>query len=515
MVTFACPGRQWLWPVIFLLILPALACAFLDDGDLAGVSEAPLLPAADLPLLPEAPAGSTGTAVTKFETAPCPFQLPANEAVRCGYLHVPENRARPDGPTIRLAVAVIESQGQAARPDPLVYLSGGPGDSALYEVHDWLSSPLRQNRAIILLDQRGTGFSQPGLHCPEMDDMDDPLAGARACRQRLARQGVDLSAYNSAASAADVNDLRHALGYAEWNLLGVSYGSRLALTVMRDYPEGLRAIILDSVYPPVADAYTEQPLHIIRAIDAMLAGCAADRACNNAYPDLAGLFYELLEELNEYPVELEDETLLDGDLLVSQLTEVLYDTGAISLLPYVLSEAYYENYDPLLELLEGGFEEWEEDDTWDQAEDLIESAGAYYSVECYEELPFGDLNQAWALIEGYPAVIGDALFFDLEQLYEMCEIWAVGAAGAVESAAVISDVPTLILVGEYDPVTPPSWGRVAGETLSRHYYFELPRGGHGLTFFDDCMMGLVLAFLDDPLTAPDGSCIAPRPFALP
>jgi pimeloyl-ACP methyl ester carboxylesterase len=504
--------RSRLWLFVALLMLPALACGLFDDEEMAGVAEAPLLPAPNLPLPPE---GSTGTAVTKFEIAPCPFALPAGENVRCGYLHVPENRTRAGGPTIKLAVAVIGSLAQAPRPDPLLYLSGGPGDSALHEIEEWLASPLRERREIILLDQRGTGYSQPGLHCPEMDEMDDALEGARACRRRLVRQGVDVGAYNSAASAADIDDLRRALGYQEWNLLGVSYGSRLALTVMRDYPRGLRAVVLDSVYPPVADAYTEQPLHIIHAIDALLAGCAADRACNNAYPDLADLFYELLADLQEYPVELDDETLLDGDLLVSQLTEALYDTAAISLLPYALYEAYYENYEPLLELLAGEEDEWDDVAEWDEEDNLSESQGAYYAVECYEEIPFGNLDQAWALIASYPAVVSEGLFSDLEQLYIMCDVWDVGAAPALESTAVVSDLPTLILVGEYDPVTPPQWGRTAGQTLSRHYYFEWPRGGHAVAFADDCMMRIVLAFLDNPLAAPDGSCIAPRPFALP
>lgn len=196
----------------------------------------------------------------RFEPSACPIQIPAGARVECGFLAVPENRTRPDSRTIRLAVAILKSRSENPAPDPIVYLAGGPGASALLEkpLGWWLDSPFPDNRDFILFEQRGTRFSEPFLNCPEEDTAAilDPgenngsyLNAALQCRDRLLSQGVDLTAYNSVASAADLEDLRAVLGYAEWNLYGVSYGTRLALSAMRDNPAGIRSVILDSTLP--------------------------------------------------------------------------------------------------------------------------------------------------------------------------------------------------------------------------------------------------------------------------
>lgn len=512
-------SRYRLVLVIALLLLPMLACQFFYDlaeeetdassGEPAGWS------LRNTPAAPP-PASGEDAGPFKFELTDCPFELPAGESVTCGYIHVLEDRRQPAGPVIQLAVAILDSRSPTPQPDPILYLSGGPGDSALADMANWLDSPLRERRTIVLLDQRGTGYSQPHLGCFELEEDEDALAAIGDCYGRLSAQGVNLSAYNSAASAADVYELRLALGYESWNLLGISYGSRLALAVMRDFPAGIRSVILDSVYPPNADAYTEQPLHIVEAIDRLLAGCAADTACAGAYPDLEELFYELLADLEEYPLEFDDGSLLDGWGLIDELTFLLYDTSAIPLIPYALYEAYYENYDPLLDLIDGVWYEEEVDALWlDFDETLYESDGAYYSVECHEAVPFGDLNRAWELLAPFPQELAEWLYYDLEDVHLACERWAVTPADERAAMAVVSEIPALILVGEYDPVTPPAWGRLAGETLPNHFYFELPRGGHAIIDSGDCALSIIQTFLDDPSTQPDGRCLTAIDFFLP
>ena len=211
--------------------------------------------------------------VATFEEAPCPFELPPGhvegEAVECGYLIVPEDRADPDSRDIRLAVAIFRHPDGAPEPDPIIYLEGGPGGSPL-EIRasnfDAYFGPLfAANRDIILFDQRGVGFSEPTLDCPAftelyMDLLDSNVDGEQLTAQEILDRKVeafmacaedlsmvaDLSAYNTVANAADVNDLRLALGYDQVNLYGSSYGTRLALGVMRDFPEGLRSVVLDA-----------------------------------------------------------------------------------------------------------------------------------------------------------------------------------------------------------------------------------------------------------------------------
>ena len=170
---------------------------------------------------------------------------------------------------------------------------------------------------LVFFDQRGTGYSEPSLACPEfidltLDILDDDLSLAQgnqrqlealaACGDRLLQEGIDLTAYNSAENAADVADLRLVLGYEEWNLYGVSYGTRLAQTIVRDHPEGIRSIILDSAYPLAANIQLETAVNADRAFALFFAGCAADPACAVAYPDLEQVFAELVVQLNESPL---------------------------------------------------------------------------------------------------------------------------------------------------------------------------------------------------------------------
>jgi pimeloyl-ACP methyl ester carboxylesterase len=455
-----------------------------------------------------------------FEATACPFDPEEFDQdisdVVCGYLLVPEARSDADSPLLELAVAIIPSLNTDPALDPIIYLSGGPGDSALLELDDWLETPFRETRDIILFDQRGTGFSLPSLNCPEVEELgddDDETAAITACRDRLRDEGVNLAAYNSAASAADVADLRVALGYDAVNLLGISYGTRLALTTMRDYPEGIRSVILDSVYPPEVDAYTEQAANAAHAIQVLLQGCAADPACETAYPDLEPAFYDLVDQLNETPVELlledpesgeTEEFYLDGDTLVSSLVEWLYDTATIPELPFVLDAAIAEDYEPLSTLLadNGVIGEWRR-----QEGDIFDGEGAYNSVECHEEIPFNDLDAAIAAGADYPPQLAAPLLAEVESLFETCDIWQAGTAAAIETAPVQSAIPTLLLVGEYDPVTPPQWGRQAATHLTNSFFFEVRGAGHSLIDAGPCPLGIAVAFIADPTAPPDARCL--------
>lgn len=460
----------------------------------------------------ESPADEMGT----FTEDECPFETTADEGIRCGYLEVQEDRTDEESAMIALAVAIIPSLSDNPQADPILYLSGGPGDSALADPDSWLESSLRDEREIILLDQRGTGFSEPNLNCVELERQEEDQStaeAAEACQKRLEEDGINLAAYNSAASAADVHELRLALGYEEWNLLGISYGTRLALTVMRDFPTGIRSVVLDSVYPPNVDAYTDQPLTNANAIQALLRGCAADSACNEAFPNIEERFYELVAELNESPVELEED-IFSGDNLIDLMVSKLYDTQSIPKLPYAIDEGYYGNFEPLFDLEAGeeGEAEYQresphQDEGDEEEEDFTDSEGQFYSVECHEEVPFGDIDQAEEQVADYPPELTDKLMADLEDLYAVCDIWQAGEAPQRESEAVVSDIPTLLLAGEYDPVTPPTWARLAAERLSSHYLFEIPAGGHSLTDAGDCPLGIIQAFLARPNQAPDGSCV--------
>lgn len=490
--------------LLILLMVPFLASCLPTDGILTreGVGELSL---------------------PYFEEAECPFAVEEDEPIHCGYLLVLENRDAPNGAIVELAVAILESRGENPASEPLLYLSGGPGGGTLVGIDDWLESPLRDDRAIILLDQRGTGYSIPNLACYEENeaDVDERLDAVQDCQDRLVDLGVDLSMYNSAASAKDVRDLRLLLGYDEWNLLGISYGTRLALTIMRDHPQGIRSVILDSVYPPNVDAYTEEPRTSAEAIQALVEGCAADEACNAAYPELPRRLYQVLAALDNEPLLIDGEEYIGSDL-INFLVESLYDTATIPTLPAIIYAAANGDYEPWLALLDEGATEYAGHKTSRQVEAEDEAAlddaqGVFYSVECREELPFGNFDAATDQVADFPAELAEPLLDSLAELYDICEFWGAGTAASVESEPVTSEIPTLLLVGEYDPVTPPAWAQLAAQTLPNSTYVEWPRGGHSIIDAGSCATEIANRFLADPKTVVDISCVAEAqlPFELP
>jgi pimeloyl-ACP methyl ester carboxylesterase len=468
-----------------------------------------------------------------FEEAACAFDLPPGqvegETVDCGYLIVPEDRSDPEGRTIRLAVAIFHPPGGATEPDPILYLSGGPGGSALELLSfafDKFESLLSAKRDLILFDQRGIGLSEPALDCPDMVDLIrdlldseidgqhltdeeatdlilDALAGCRADLSAVA----DLAAYHTAENAADVAGLREALGLEEVNLWAISYGTRLALDVMRDYGEGVRSVVLDSVYPPDKDLYLGAPANADRAFDVLFDGCAADPACNAAFPDLGTVVFDAVVRLNETPAEIEITdpftadtypALLTGDDLLGILFQLLYETDIVPSLPKLIYDASQGNYE-LITLVYGLL----------LVQHEVVSHGMHYSVQCHDELPFSSLEDLEAELAEHPRLT--TLFEDAavgKLGFEICEIWDVGQASAVENESVASDIPALVLAGQYDPVTPPAWGRHAAETLENSFFFEFPGMGHAVGLAHDCPREMLLAFIDDPDAAPDGACIA-------
>ncbi len=298
---------------------------------------------------------------SSFEYTDCPFDIPSDENIECGYLIVPENRQANNGNTIALAVAIFYSWSDSPQPDPIIYLEGGPGGSALTGADLWLDSVFRNDRDIIVFDQRGTGFSEPSLNCVELDE-DEGVEAVLDCQDRLFSEGIDLTAYNSRENAADVNDLQIALGYDQVNLYGVSYGTRLALTVLRDHPEGLRSVILDSVYPPNIDTNYNVAIDTYNLMTLMFDDCESDAVCSSEFPDLENRFYDALDELDENPALVEEPEfgeeieLYSADVL-DLLFEQLQTTELISAIPASLDALANGDYDTYIWLAKQGADE--------------------------------------------------------------------------------------------------------------------------------------------------------------
>jgi len=477
------------------------------------------VPATPVPTPDSTPAPPATTGQPRFEAADCWFEVPDGQTAECGYVSVPEDRDMATGKTLKLAVARFKSARSTPEPDPIVYLEGGPGGSALrsgIEQFNQVYAPLLENRDLILFDQRGTGYSQPALDCPEYKDwvfsvLDQDLSVEESerrgnavlleCRSRLVSQGVNLAAFDSAENAADLDAVRQALGIEQWNLYGISYGTRLALTLMRDFPQGIRSVVIDSVVPLQVDLYTSIPGNAARAMETFFGACASNAGCDRDFPHLEQTFFDLVDRLNEqpatFPITLESgekrDLLLNGDGMLGAMFQYLYITTILPFLPRLIANASDGNY-ALMGYLQGQLLS-QYDDT---------SYGMHFSVQCDEEVPFESAAQLDAAIEQYPEYASLAG----KSIFDLCEAWQAGTSEPVEDQPVSSSLPTLVLAGQMDPITPPEWAQLSAQTLSQSFYFEFPNAGHGASLTGgQCPIDIVLAFFDNPAAEPDITCI--------
>jgi len=463
--------------------------------------------------------------IPEYETVDCPFTVPRGTNVECGCVIVPENRSQPDGNQVKIVFAIYRSESRNPEPDPIVYLAGGPGEHALEAValtFDTKFAPLTANRDLIVFDQRGTGYSEPALECPELiklayEMLDQDLESeesialeneaTRECYERLKEQGINLSSYNSVESAADLNGLRLALGYDEWNLLGISYGTRLALTAMRDHPDGIRSVILNSTVPLQADLYSEMPAAFDRALNVLFDSCANDPETNKAYPNLKKVLFDTIDQLNDSPVAFtvihplsgkSYDVLMSGDDFFNFIMSTLYTTEVIPLVPKVIFDADNGKYGTLALLVGSNLLNME-----------LMSTGMHLSVQCSEELPFSSQEEIASALEDYPD-IRDYLEDSLEESsFTICEYWTGTTPDPNENEPVHSTIPTVIFSGEFDPITPPAWGLLASQTLTNSWFLEFPGLGHDVVVSgNECPLDIALTFYDDPYSEPDRTCLA-------
>jgi pimeloyl-ACP methyl ester carboxylesterase len=486
----------------------------------------PALIVALLLVLLAAPAGPVAAQDTPgaFIPAPCMFEGielgpttldGAALGFECGYVVVPLRHAEPDGATIRLPVAVRRAA--AGAPDPLLLAQGGPGGDA-FKVFSILVQPtgdLSTSRDIVIFNQRGTPYAEPELTCPETDAaLADILAadseeGERlynealaACYDRLLAESIDLSAFNSLENAADVPLIARALGYDEYNFYGVSYGTLLGLHLMRNHPEGLRSVILDSVVPPDVNFLSEIAASEDRVFGEVFAACAADPACAAAYPNLEARFYALVAQYDQLPVDMtltdpetgqSYDTYLDGRGLRSVLYQLLYVPRMAAVLPSVIADIeagdlrYLEAMWPLLVF------------------DQLVAEGMYNSVICAED---ADIDVAAVPLDGVRPEIAATAVDSLQSILDGCARWQVEPLPPSVDDPVVSDIPTLLLSGRFDPVTPPAFAAVAAVGLSNATNLVDPTAAHGVAFQNDCINGIILDFLADPSAPPDSSCLA-------
>ena len=368
----------------------------------------------------------------------------------------------------------------------------------------------------------GHRFFCARLDCPELNDVplrtltqNQTLPQAAAyhrqqaliCRDRLRGECINLAAYTSTDAAADLADLRQTLGYKEWNLYGLSYGTRLALTTMRDHPEGIRSVILDSVYmPPQVDFYAELMPNAVGTFRKLFRLCAQDADCDAAYPQLEAVFLETIERLNAQPAifqvvnpltQTEVTGKMNGPGFVGLLYRLLYSTGEIPRLPDLIYRMYDGDYHLLPNLLEDPLNE-----------PLRYSVGMNHTIHCSEEEPFTSREKIAAGIVGLDMRYHGHYHWDVDvyAFLDFCDQWSTRKSNPLENQPVVSTIPTLVLAGEFDPASPPVHGRLVVQNLPHSFFYEFPGIGHLAVYSTPCAESVVAAFLNVPATAPNSSC---------
>ncbi|HEX9839428.1 MAG TPA: alpha/beta fold hydrolase [Anaerolineales bacterium] len=423
---------------------------------------------------------------------------------KCGSLAVSEDPSNLQGRQIMLHVAVVEAIKRSPEPDPLFILAGGPGQSAI-EVFPALSAALfriHEKRDIILVDQRGTGKSNP-LRCldPEEDktlEDEQVIALLQECPKKL---DADLRYYTTDIAMQDLDVVRSALGYESINLFGVSYGTRAALTYMKMYPRHVRSAILDAVVDPAFVLYMDAAQDGQAALDQFFARCQADEACVSTFPDLRSEFDAVLQKLEETPVEVIISHPVTGKPLEVKLTRrtftsiifnTLYSPDLVAMLPLAIHQAYTkENYAPLISqayLLDAGIYD-----------------GMFYSVACTEDAPLISTPDS-----------AESLFGENAQTFlEVCEAWPHGDPPEVVHAPVNSALPVLMLSGEVDPITPPWHAEQLAPSLSNSLHLIFDDMGHGNSA-NQCTAKILDSFIESAsFKGLDTTCtesVEPPPF---
>jgi pimeloyl-ACP methyl ester carboxylesterase len=409
---------------------------------------------------------------------------------RCVDYQVPLDPARADGERIRLHVAVIPASGRNPRPDPLFFFAGGPGQSAVdSSLLMWpVFSQVLRHRDLVLIDQRGTGKSTP-LICRSDNEMElaaDDETLRRRTRKCLDALQEDVRFFTSRQAVADVEFVRKMLGYEQYNVMGVSYGTRVAQLVLREYPGRVRSIVLDGVLPPELVLGPEFADNLSASLQKLFFHCAADARCRKAFPRLEAEWRECLKlpleekrlmTLNHPRTGEKQELQASRQVLDMAVRLLSYASETRALLPLLIHDTVDGDWAPLLTQalqVAGSLEE-------NMAEGMHNSVVCSEDVPYYRHIPSGDRR-----------VLGHMM----RQLQLICRYWSRGETFSDIHRPLQSDAPALLLSGELDPVTPVSYGEQALKQFRRGRHLVVPGQGHNVSP-RGCVPELVADFLEN------------------
>ena len=458
-------------------------------------------------------------ASAELDESGCVLEVPgvSKRFAQCATVSVSLDPASPDGPAFDLFVARIPAQVADPQPDPLLLIAGGPGQSTVdfYMQMRGAFGPVRRDRDIILVDQRGTGRSAAGFQCELPDDVDFQIADESALdalvADCLASLEHDPRFFTTSVAVRDLDAVRRGLGVDRWNIYGASYGTRVAQHYLRRYPEHVRTVVLDGVVPPTLMLGPDIAINAQAALDRLFERCALDEACATRFGDLASTFDDVMSRIQESPVSVEardletgeiEETLVTEEYLMGVTRLFSYSDASAALLPLIIDEAASGRFEMLLaqaELIQGNMER-------------ALSFPMHNSVICSEDYPF-ETEESSARYEN--AYLGTSV---VDATNTICTQWPRGVVDPDIKEPLVSAHPVLLLSGSNDPATPSQYAEdVIAEGLSGALHLVAPEQGHGMAPIG-CVPDQMQEFIEAAATQGlDADCldrVIPAPFFL-
>jgi len=472
--------------------------------------------------------------VPHLERVECRFAAPQGDSAVCLMAWMPMSYGDLDAdgvlpenaPRVGVHLTLLENFTNNPEPNPLVVIAGGPGQAGsdmLISMGNALEQ--RRNRSIVLYDQRGTGLSLPRLDCPDLaaseldenpfnDPSFDPevalAARIAACRDGFVEQGIDLATFDTRHATIDLRQIRKALGLSTWNLFGTSYGTRVALDAMRVDPDGIRAVVLNSTLPTATQFDAHHLAERPRIFEQLHADCAADEGCVAELPDLRAALHRIADHLEDGPIRLqfrdpESKEISRKEVGWNDIVTVLYGhtsfTATSGAVPRFIAE--------LAQVVEGRLSLDDEEVArmfQSLTGKIVESMalGLHLSVKCREDFPGLDSEAMAGVMEQSGFYYPDRAPYAIYE--KACPIWDVGEVDPAFAEPVRSDIPTLMLSGDVDPLTPITWANEALPGLPNAQMITFRGIGHDVFGSVACARVIMANFLDAPESPVDAVC---------
>lgn len=464
---------------------------------------------------------------TGFTPTSCGEDAPTSRPTECGDVLLPLYPDQPErNQWVKLPIMIVQARTQPATQPPLYLLQGGPGGNSIETFSYYVDENpdyLPNDRDIVFYEPRGNRNATPSLECSEFDALTlayltrpqadaeyarDAAQAWQQCTTRLKADGIDLNAFNSITMAADVIGVADALGHDTIHLYGVSYGSLVAQHVARTYPDRLETLLLDGVVPPHVNWSAQVALSSDNSLKAMFADCEQDSACASAYPNLRQRYVALVDALNANPISLQlfdfttgetHDAIFDGDDLAGIFFQLMYDDSMVATVPMFIAQIEQGDYTALKDL----------------ASVIIfydsTSEGMYASTVCSERNLATAADYALPTDPVLPTDPQD-ITDDVTASQDRCAAFAPQLIPAQYRTPLKSDIPTLLVSGRFDPITPAAYGDAATVNLSRSTHMVFSNASHGSMFGNECAASLARALMQNPDQPLDTSCVAEQRF---